>query len=117
MATVTPTVTEIGKQSFKVEWASMATGDTITAHHAAGIVSDATIQAEGTFGGSCAIGLTGSIDAANFQALADLGGTAITAKTVAFLASIRENVTSFQPTIASGTADSVTATITYKQEG
>jgi len=117
MATITPTIMEIGYRSFKVEWAGMATGDTITAHNAAGIVSDAVIQAEGTFGGSCAVGLTGSVDGSNYQALADLGGTAITAKTTAFLASIRENVTSFKPTIASGTADSVTATITYKQEG
>jgi len=117
MATVTPTVTEIGYRSFKVEWAGMATGDTITEHNAVGIISDATIQAEGTFGGSCEIGLTGSIDGSNFQALADLGGTAISAKATAFLAGIRENVTGFKPTIASGTSDSVTATITYKQEG
>ena len=116
MATITPAVTRIGPNTRRVVWATMSTGDTITQHNADARAVDGTIQAVGTFGGSCAIGLTGSLDGTNFGTMDDASGSALTAKTVAFLEGIRDSATSFQPTIASGTADSVTVTIEYRLE-
>ena len=114
MATVTPTITRLsGQDGTKVTWADMATGDTIVSHKVIRKPDRASVQAAGTFAGGTAIGLTGSNDGTNFAVLDDAGGTAISSKTAAFFEGLRDAVIEFKPTIASGSADSVTVTLVY----
>lgn len=114
MATIAPTVTKIGPEQYKVTWEGVATGDTITEHNAVGIADCAAFQAAGTFAGGTSVGLTASLDSANYFAATDVGTTAVSAKTAAFMVALSDKATSFLPTIASGTADSVDFTLTYK---
>jgi hypothetical protein len=114
MATVAPTTsTSVTLGQVVVTWAGMVTGDTITAHAITQPPHRATVQATGTFNGGTVIGMTGSVDGTNFAVLDDAGGSAISGKTAAFLEGIRDSVREYKPTIGSGSADSVTVTLTY----
>ena len=111
MATVNPTVTEIGPDVVRVTWTGIVTGDTITAYKA-GRVSRASVQGGGTFAGGTVAGMTGSLDDANFLAMPDIFGADVAGKTAAFIAELAYAVTSYKPTVASGAADAVDVTLT-----
>jgi hypothetical protein len=113
MATVTPTKL-VTYDSIKYTWTGMVTGDTIVAQQVQASNGDRSVQASGTFAGGTVIGLNGSnIDggAGTYFVLTDPQGNNISARTAAFGEQITEITQWIQPTIGSGSADSVTVNV------
>ena len=113
MATVTPTVEDIGPSTRRVTWAGMVTGDTILAHNA-GALCRGAVQAFGTFAGGTAIGLNVSLNGTTFAPAVDTSGSAVSGKNAAFILPVETMAVAFQPTISSGSADSVTVVLVYE---
>ena len=114
MATVTPTVaTKNGTNRVVVTWAGVVTGDTITAHVAQRPPALVSFQHNGTYANGTSVGLSCSNDGTNFVDAEDNQGDAITAALAAAFHSVAFSAVEYKPTIASGSADSVTFTLAY----
>jgi hypothetical protein len=112
MSTVTAT-TAVFYDHITYTWAGMVTGDTITAQQIPGNCGDRAVQFSGTFAGGTSVSLTGSLiagGAGTYATLTDPQGNAIT-KTATGLEQVTELTDWVKPTIASGSADSVTCTL------
>lgn len=114
MATVTPTAVYNGDKTFTVTWSGIVTADTATPYNIKGNVSDVTVYASGTFAGGTSVSFRGSNDNTNFESdLVDIGGTAV-AMTAADGAALREAWPYIGPVVASGAADSVDVTLSFR---
>ncbi len=112
MSTVTPT-TKTFYDRIEYVWAGMVTGDTIVAQQVPANCGDRAVQFSGTFAGGTSMSFTGSLipgGAGTYATLTDPQGNAIT-KTAAGLEQVTELTDWVAPTIASGSADSVTCTL------
>ncbi len=113
MATVTPTRNTF-MDRIEYVWAGMITGDTIVAASVPASCGDRSVQFTGTFAGGTSVGLNGSNipgGAGTYFTLTDPQGNSISARLAACGEQITELTPWLKPTIASGSADSVTCTV------
>lgn len=103
MATKTIAVTERPNGNVNanlVEWLLLANGDDGQPYEGADW-ADRTVQIDGTFGAAGSVTLLGSVDGANYFALTDPQGNAIT-KTAAGLEVIEEAPRFMKPSVTAG---------------
>ena len=112
MAVITPSFNTVLERLVQVTWANMTTGDTAAVHTIRGKNDLLTVQAEGTFSGGTRISLTGSVSNVAFIAATDMTQIAI-AFTGNAACGVLEPFTYWKPTIASGSSDNVTVTLSY----
>jgi hypothetical protein len=120
MSTVTPKIIRETDGSGYAIWSGIVTGDTIVAAKIPTCYPHKTVAVTGTFAGGTSVGLTGSMDNSTFLATYSAGGSVAAGSSIASVASagdavIAENFRYWKPTIASGSADSITVTITFAE--
>ena len=113
MAVRTPASERVGATVY-VTWSNMATGDTIQPweiEDVGGVTS--SVHFSGTFAGGTSMSMEQSNTGTNYLALADKDGNTI-ASTAESIHELNTAARYVRPTIASGSADSVTATLVLK---
>jgi hypothetical protein len=105
MATITPTIVDIGPNTRVVTWTPIANADTAASVEIAGW-KRASAQTLGTFGGT-SVGLQSSGDDTNFAVQGNIAGTAI-AHTVASISDLWLNARTIKPVLTGGAASSIT---------
>lgn len=111
MATVTPTYAKKGPRTV-ITWSGMVTGDTITAYELRETPGLITVHFGGTFANGTSVGLTGSNVDSDYVTARDLADSDITGILAAAGYGVSTNFNYMKPTIASGSSDSVTVTMT-----
>lgn len=109
MATIKPTITDVGQTGsgyvFQAVWANVTEADSCQAVQYPEY-ADKSIQVFGTFGGA-SVALHGSNDGTNFAALNDASGTVI-AITTAKIKAVLENTVQIKPVITGGASQVLT---------
>ena len=109
MATITPTVTQIGTSDdrcYVTVWAAITPGDTCDAVQNP---MHRCVQFSGTFGGATIV-IQGSNDGTNYVTLTDPQGNAIS-KTAAAIEQLEEITRYVKPVISGGSGSSITVTM------
>lgn len=112
MSIINPTYNVLLDSLVLATWSNMTTGDTANPHFVRGKPDLVSVQAEGTFSGGTTVKLQGSVAGVTYSdaKTAAMGNLAITANTAS---GILEAYPYWKPTIASGSSDNVTITMSY----
>lgn len=112
MAVITPTYNILLDSLVVATWANMTTGDTANPHFVQGRPALVSVQANGTFSGGTSVKLQGSVTGATYSnaSTSALGNLAFTASGAS---GVLEAYPYWKPTIASGSSDSVTVSMSY----
>ena len=108
MATITPTITAVGRgdgSTLQIVWTPVTESDTC-APISFPEMSDKSIQVLGTFGG-CSVAMNGSNDGTTYAALRDPSSTTI-AISAAGIKAVLENTMFLQPSPSGGSGQSIT---------
>lgn len=114
MATVNPTITQLGADAAKIVWAldnTDADGAPVDKHWAD--YADRTVSVDGTFGGAT-ITIQGSADGSSWASLSDPSGSPV-AMTAADVAVLSETPLKTRPALTGGAGSTVNVTMVLRR--